>query len=260
MNGNGKPQWPPKRDVFGVGVSVTDYDEAVATIVAAGRRHDSAVVSLMSVQGLVMASNDAALRRATNAFELVAPDGQPVRWALNLLHRTRLRERVCGSELMARLCRRAAEEQVPIYLYGGEPAVLESLRASLTARYPKLPFAGVESPPFRPLTPEEDAAAVQRINDSGAGLVFLGLGYPKQDYYAHAHRGRIRGVQLCVGAAFDFLSGNKRRAPAWMQRCGLEWFSRLCQEPRRLWRRYLVYNSLYLYKLAAALLHRAPSR
>jgi exopolysaccharide biosynthesis WecB/TagA/CpsF family protein len=254
-----EPRWPPKRSVFGVGVSVTNYDEAVATIVAAGRRRDSAVVSLLPVQGLVMASNDPQLQQATNSFELVAPDGQPVRWALNLLHRTRLRDRVCGSELMSRLCQRAAEERVPIYLYGGEPAVLEALQAKLAAQYPKLPFAGVESPPFRPLTPEEDEAAVERINRSGAGLVFLGLGYPKQDYYAHAHRARIRGVQLCVGAAFDFLSGNKRRAPAWMQRCGLEWLSRLCQEPRRLWRRYLVYNALYLCKLAAALFRRAPS-
>jgi N-acetylglucosaminyldiphosphoundecaprenol N-acetyl-beta-D-mannosaminyltransferase len=176
-----------------------------------------------------------------------------VRWALNLLHGLRLRRPVCGTDLMWMLCRRAAEAGVPIYLYGGSPPTLEKLQRRLAAEFPALCIAGAESPPFRPLSAEEDEATVCRINQSGARLVFIGLGYPKQDQFAGAHRERIRAVQLCVGAAFDFLSGNKRRAPAWMRRLALEWLHRFVSEPRRLWRRYLIGNTRYAAKLAVAL-------
>ena len=184
----------------------------------------------------------------------MAPDGQPVRWALNLLHGARLPDRVCGPETMFRLCRRSAEEGVPVYFYGGAPDVLEALQANLKQQFPGLQVAGAYSPPFRPLTPDEDEAAVRAINESGAGMVFLGLGYPKQDLFAYEHRRRIVPVQLCVGAAFDFHAGRVPRAPRWMQRSGLEWCHRLAQEPKRLWRRYLVGNTLFLAKLARALL------
>lgn len=252
-------RWPEKKELFGVRVSVTTCDEAVEAILQAARRHVSTVVSLHPVHGVVTASGDPALREATNTFELVVPDGQPVRWALNLLHRAGLRDRVAGAHLMWCLCRRAAEEGVPIYLYGSSAAVLESLQTNLRARFPRLSIAGAQSPPFRRLTPQEDQATVSRINASGAGIVFLGLGYPKQDYFALEHRHRVRAVMVCVGAVFDFHSGHKKRAPVWMQRCGLEWLYRLIQEPRRLWRRYLVTNTLFLAKLALALLS-APWR
>jgi N-acetylglucosaminyldiphosphoundecaprenol N-acetyl-beta-D-mannosaminyltransferase len=120
----------------------------------------------------------------------------------------------------------------------------------LIQKFPRLRIAGAEAPPFRRLTPEEDEAMVQRINASGAGLVFIGLGCPKQDHFAADHMDHIQAVQVCVGAAFDFHAGNKRTAPAWMQRRGLEWLFRLFQEPRRLWKRYLVTNTLFLVKLA----------
>jgi N-acetylglucosaminyldiphosphoundecaprenol N-acetyl-beta-D-mannosaminyltransferase len=122
--------------------------------------------------------------------------------------------------------------------------------------FPGLIIVGAEAPPFRALTPEEDEQMVERINASGAGLLFIGLGCPKQDHFAADHAGRIQAVQLCVGAAFDFHAGNKRTAPAWMQRRGLEWMFRLCQEPRRLWKRYLVTNTLFLYKLCRQWLGR----
>jgi exopolysaccharide biosynthesis WecB/TagA/CpsF family protein len=174
---------------------------------------------------------------------------------MNLLHGTRLPERVYGPELTLRLCRRAAEEGISIYLFGGSPDVLEQLKANLERRFPGLFIAGSESPPFRRLTPEEDAAIVDRINASGARLVFIGLGCPKQDVFAFEHRTTIHAVQVCVGAAFDFHAGAKKIAPAWMQRLGLEWLFRLIQEPRRLWRRYLVTNSIFLRKLSAELLN-----
>jgi exopolysaccharide biosynthesis WecB/TagA/CpsF family protein len=179
---------------------------------------------------------------------------------VNLLHRAGLAERVYGPELMLRLCRGAAAAGVSIYLYGGNPEVAEKLRANLTHLCPGLRIAGYEAPPFRPLTPEEDRAVVERINASGAGLVFIGLGCPKQDVFAYEHRDSIRAVQLCVGAAFDFHAGVKPMAPAWMQRRGLEWLYRLIQEPGRLWRRYLVTNSIFLGKLGTAFLSKRRRR
>jgi N-acetylglucosaminyldiphosphoundecaprenol N-acetyl-beta-D-mannosaminyltransferase len=246
--------WPRKVDVFGVGISVTDYAAATAAVLQAARRRQPAVVTAHAVHALVTFSGDPELRAKANTFEVVTPDGQPVRWAVNLLHRAGLTERVYGPELMLRLCRAAAEQEVSIYLYGGNPAVAERLRANLVEKCPGLRIAGYEAPPFRALTPEEDRAVVERVNASGAGLVFIGLGCPKQDLFAYDHRESIRAVQVCVGAAFDFHAGVKKTAPAWMQKRGLEWLYRLWQEPGRLWKRYLVTNSIFVAKLAAALL------
>lgn len=245
--------WPAKRPVLGVGISVTTYDEAVDAIVSAARRGGGGVVDAASVHAVVEAARDPALYEKVNSFELVSPDGQPVRWALNLLHRARLADRVYGPELMLRLCARAAEEGLGVYLYGSVPAVIERLRRNLLERYPALRIVGAESPPFRPLTAEEDRETVARINGSGAALVFLGLGCPRQDEFAFAHRHLIDGVQLCVGAAFDFHAGTKPMAPAWMQRRGLEWVFRLACEPRRLWRRYCVTNSIFVARLSREL-------
>jgi exopolysaccharide biosynthesis WecB/TagA/CpsF family protein len=242
--------WPRKYPVLGIGVSATTYEGAVRAVLAAAARGEAAVVDAASVHAVVTAARDPALREDVNRFELVVPDGQPVRWALNLLHATRLRDRVYGPELMLRLCGAAAATGTGVYLYGGTPSVVERLRENLVRRFPSLRIAGAESPPFRPLTPEEDREVVERIRRSGARLVFVGLGCPRQDRFAAAHRARLDAVLLCVGAAFDFHAGAKRMAPPWMQRRGLEWLFRLASEPRRLWRRYLVTNSLFLAKLS----------
>jgi len=246
--------WPRKVDLFGVAVSVTAYDEAVAAILEAARFGQAAVVSCHAVHALISAACDASLREKVNTFAIVAPDGQPVRWALNLLYGAGLRDRVYGPDLMLKLCRAAAEESIPIYLYGGMPESLERLCRNLREWFPELRIAGSEAPSFRPLTVEEDRAAIERIRASGAQLVFIGLGCPRQDLFAHKHRSLIDAVQICVGAAFDFHAGVKPVAPAWMQRFGLEWLFRLACEPRRLWRRYLVTNTIFLVKLCAALL------
>jgi exopolysaccharide biosynthesis WecB/TagA/CpsF family protein len=207
------------------------------------------LVDHMPVHGLIEASRDPLLNEKINHFDIVAPDGQPVRWALNRFYKTGLTDRVYGPELMLRLCRQAEREGVGIYLYGSQSTVLEQLQQNLLRRFPRLRITGAESPPFRPLTPEEDQAVVARINQSGAGLVFLGLGCPKQEHFAYDHREQIKGVQLCVGAAFDFHAGRKKMAPGWMQRHGLEWAFRLMTEPRRLWQRYLRTNSLFILKV-----------
>ncbi len=246
--------WPRRHDVFGVGISATTYAEATAAILQAARQRVPAVVSAHAVHALMTFCGDAALRAKANSFEMITPDGQPVRWTLNLLHGAGLSDRVYGPELTLRLCQASAEQGVSIYLYGGEnDQVLERLKSSLLKRFPRLQIAGAYSPPFRPLTSTEADELVQDIQQSGAGIVFIGLGCPKQDEFAYAFRSRLNAVLVCVGAAFDFHAGIKTIAPAWMQRRGLEWLYRLWQEPRRLWKRYCITNSLYAAKLSGAM-------
>jgi exopolysaccharide biosynthesis WecB/TagA/CpsF family protein len=248
-----------KYDLFGVQVSATTYDELVDVITRAASQRASAIVSLHAVHAIVESCRDEHLKAKVNRFDAVGPDGHPVRWALNHLHGLKLADRVYGPELMLRLCRQAAVKSIPIYLYGSTPQVIELLQRQLMARFPGLQIVGAESPPFRPLTPKEDAAVVERINSSGARIVFIGLGCPKQDHFAANHAGAIRAVQVCVGAAFEFHAGTKPMAPQWLQRHGLEWLYRLVCEPRRLWRRYLQTNSIFLNKWLMTSLTRSSS-
>jgi exopolysaccharide biosynthesis WecB/TagA/CpsF family protein len=180
---------------------------------------------------------------------MLTPDGQPVRWGLNLLHEIGLTDRVYGPTLMLRICEAAAADDQPIYLYGSRPAVLERLVKRLPEAVPGLKIAGFHSPPFRPLTPAEDAADIQAIKASGARILFVGLGCPRQEAWAFTHRDQLAVPIVCVGAAFDFHAGTLRQAPAWMQAHGLEWLFRLVMEPRRLWRRYTKHIPIYLFLL-----------
>jgi exopolysaccharide biosynthesis WecB/TagA/CpsF family protein len=244
--------WPAKYDLFGVRVAAGNYDQVVDVVAQAAKKRQPAIVSLHAVHAIVESISDPALLVKVNRFDAVLPDGQPVRWALNHLHGVGLRERVYGPELMLRLCARAANEAIAIYLYGSSPEVIDKLQQNLRARFPALQIVGAESPPFRALTAEEGECVVRRINESGAGILFVGLGCPKQDHFAADHANLIEPVQVCVGAAFDFHAGTKPMAPAWMQRHGLEWVYRLSREPRRLWRRYIQTNSIFLAKWLAA--------
>ncbi len=189
--------WPSKHEVFGVPISAVTCDEACHAIIDAAKQRTSAVVSAFSVHALIEAAKPKFIQHAKR-FDIITPDGQPVRWALNWLYGAKLQSNVRGSELTWRLCERAAEDGVSIYLYGSSPQTLKSLETNLLAAFPKLKIAGAESPPFRPLSPEEDAAMVERVNSSGAGLMFLGLGCPKQDHFAAEHVDRIlRSPTLC---------------------------------------------------------------
>jgi N-acetylglucosaminyldiphosphoundecaprenol N-acetyl-beta-D-mannosaminyltransferase len=248
--------WPAKYDLFGVRVTASNYDQIIEVVARTAEERLPAIVSLHAVHAIIESIRDPDLLAKVNRFDAVLPDGQPVRWALNSLHSVGLRERVYGPELMLRLCQRAADDGIPIYLYGSMPEVINSLQDKLVSKFPKLQIAGVESPPFRALSPAEDDAVVRRINASGAGILLIGLGCPKQDHFAAEHADRIHPVQVCVGAAFDFHAGTKPMAPAWMQRHGLEWVYRLTREPRRLWRRYLHTNSIFLAKWMAAAVAR----
>jgi exopolysaccharide biosynthesis WecB/TagA/CpsF family protein len=186
-----------------------------------------------------------------NSFDLVTPDGQPVRWALNLLHGAGLRDRVYGPTLTLRVLARCAAEGLPVYLYGSTEPTLDRLVAALTEQFPDLKVAGREPSKFRSAAPGEADAIAARIRGSGARVVLVGLGCPRQEQFAYAMRPLLDAPLLAVGAAFDYHAGQLRKPPPWMQRRGLEWLWRLALEPRRLWRRYLLLNPAYLARLGA---------
>jgi len=238
--------WPKKYDLFGVGVSSTTYSEVTEILILAAKCRRPTLVDFTPVSVLSEASANLEFRSRLNSFDLVCPDGQPVRWCLNYFYKARLRERVCGTTAMLLLCEAAAHESLGVYLYGSTPDTLQKLQTKLVILFPQLRIVGAEAPPFRPLTTKERSDVVRRIHDSGAGFVFVGLGSPKQEAFAWEQRLALDAVQLCVGAAYDFIAGTKRRAPLWMQKTGLEWLHRVLSEPARLGRRYVVGNARFV--------------
>ena len=240
---------PRKHSVAGVLVSVTNYEEVTTLVIRAGTSASQPNRRLCPGYVIVQALKNPDFRLKANAFDIVCPDGQAVRWCLNRFYSAGLTDRACGTTSMLRLCECAAKHRVSVFLFGSTDKTLLRLATRLREMYPSLEIAGMESPPFRKLSVREDKAALERINASGAGIVFLGLGAPKQEIFAWDHRNRVNAVQLCVGAAFDFMAGTKPRAPVWMQRAGLEWLFRLVMEPKRLGRRYIQGNARFLWEV-----------
>lgn len=248
-------------NVFGVGVSTTTYAEAADAIVAAGRRHQSYAMTALAVHGLIEAVSDTDFgARINNEFDLVTPDGMPVKWAMNLLHRAGLTSRVAGPEVIWHVFERAEQEGVSIFIYGSTGETCRLFAEAITTRHPNLLIAGIQPDRFRDATPEEDMADIEAIHDSGAGIVLVGRGCPRQERWVADHRGKVNAAMMAVGAAFDFGAGLKSRPPAIIQRFGLEWAWRLAAEPKRLWRRYLSTNSRYVALLVGAMIARLAGR
>jgi len=235
-----------KRNLIGVLVDVVDYEAAVHRIITAARLRQSMSVSALAVHGVMTGALDEAHRYRLNHLDLVAPDGQPVRWALNALHGAGLTDRVYGPSLTLKVCERAAAESLPIYLYGSQGHVLEALRRNLCSQFPGLQIAGWQPSRFRQLSVDEQKEVARTITDSGARLVLAGLGCPRQEVWVYEYRNLLPMPLLAVGAAFDFHAGHVAQAPPRVQRAGLEWLFRLLLEPRRLWRRYLLLNPHYI--------------
>jgi len=248
----------PTLSLLGVNVSRVNYDSAVEAIINAAKRRQSFGVTALAVHGVMEAYRDPAFRKLLNTHDLIAPDGQPVRWALNLLGAKELEDRVYGPTLTLKVCERAATEQLPIFLFGSTQSVLDRLERNLKYKFPGLMIAGVQADRFRDASPEEDKADIERINHSGAAIVFVGRGCPRQETWVAQHRGKINAAMIAVGAAFDIHSGNANQAPKLMQDYGLEWFFRLTREPRRLWRRYLILNPLFLWNFTRQLIGLQP--
>ncbi len=248
--------WPTRAALFGVPVSVTTYAELSEAIVRAAQSGHPARVTALAVHGLMTAASDATFCHVIESFDAVAPDGQPVAFALNRLHHAGLPGRVRAVDLTIEVLSRAARLSLPVYLFGSREEVVSTLRARLGRRFEGLRIVGSEPGLYRPLAPGERDAIVARVNRSGAKLLLLGMGCPHQERFAHTLGDAVTPVQMCVGSVFDVLSGTKPEAPGWMRRHGLEWLFRLCVEPRRLWRRYLVTNTQFVIALILALLRR----
>jgi N-acetylglucosaminyldiphosphoundecaprenol N-acetyl-beta-D-mannosaminyltransferase len=255
-------QVPEKQVVAGVGISKTSYAEVVGLCCDWAAEHRAVAatraryICVTSVHGVITAQDDPEVHRILNEADIATPDGMPLVWAIRSFgHREQ--QRVYGPTLMLELCRGAEAAGLKVFLYGGREATLPLLIERLTARRPGLQIVGSYSPPFRPLTEEEDARVCEQIRSSDADIVFVGISTPKQEKWMYQHRDAFPGVTLIgVGAAFDFHAGCVKQAPAWMQNSGLEWLYRLCAEPGRLWKRYLLVTPRFLPLWAMQLLRQ----
>jgi N-acetylglucosaminyldiphosphoundecaprenol N-acetyl-beta-D-mannosaminyltransferase len=238
-----------RSNLFGILFTATNYAELTTHIferIDSGRPLNSGVAAL-AVHGLIEGYNDPILRAQINSLDWVVPDGQPVRWALNYFYSLQLKKRVYGPDLMLHLLEQAAAKGVPVFFYGSKETTLVLLQKNLTKKFPSLVIAGTQGDRFRDSTEDEKWLDRQTIIRSGAKLVFVGRGCPRQEKWVAENKEHIPAVLVAVGAAFDFHAGTVKQAPAWMQDSGLEWLFRLAQEPRRLWRRYLLTNTQFLF-------------
>jgi exopolysaccharide biosynthesis WecB/TagA/CpsF family protein len=238
-----------KRKLLGVMFNVIDYESAIESIVNAAKLERGFAVTALAVHGTMTAVFKADYRYRLNSFDLVVPDGQPVRWGLNWLHGAGLRDRVYGPKLTKLLLQRCAAEGLPVYFYGTNAAILGQLVDTLRRTMPKLQIAGCSPSRFGTISCAEQEEIARRIRESGAKVTLAALGCPRQETWAHELRPLLQMPVLAVGAAVPFLAGSLPQAPVWMQRAGLEWLFRLMVEPRRLFWRYAILNPLYLILL-----------
>lgn len=239
-----------KKNLIGVQIDAVDYEAAVERVIQGAKEKRGMACTALAVHGVMTGVSDSEHRYRLNHFDMIVPDGQPVRWGVNLLHGTKLPDRVYGPTLTLKICERAAEEGLPVYFYGSRQEVIDKLIANLKDMYPKIQIAGTSPSRFRRLNADEKEEVAETIKSSGAAITFVGLGCPRQEVWAYEYRDALSMPLIAVGAAFDFHAGTLPQAPRQMQNMGLEWLFRLIQEPKRLWRRYLILNPTYLYLLA----------
>uniref|UniRef100_B8HR89 Glycosyl transferase, WecB/TagA/CpsF family n=1 Tax=Cyanothece sp. (strain PCC 7425 / ATCC 29141) TaxID=395961 RepID=B8HR89_CYAP4 len=235
----------PYRLILASRIDATSYTDACDRIQVWAEQRTSCYIIAANVHVVMTAYWNSAFQTVLNHAALVTPDGMPLVWGLRLLG-IKNQPRVYGPDLMLAWCERSAQLGLPIYLYGGTDAMLTKLSQNLHHRFPQLKIAGAYAPPFRPLTVAEMESDRQRIAASGARVVFVGLGCPKQEFWMAEQQGSLDLVMIGVGAAFSFFSGEVSQAPRWMMNAGLEWLYRFLMEPQRLWQRYLVNNPLFV--------------
>lgn len=236
----------PSITIFGTHIHTTSYTDVLNRMEYWIAEKSSRYVCVCNVHSVMTAYDDVSFRTILNQSDLTTPDGMPLVWALRMFG-FKNQPRVYGPTLVLAFCQLAQKKGYSIFLYGGTEDSLHCLQERLWKQFPKLKIVGSLSPPFRPLTTEEDTAIIKQINISGADVVFAGIGCPKQERWMAARRGKVQAIMVGVGAAFDFHAGKVRQAPAFMQAMGMEWLFRLCMEPRRLWKRYLLCNSRFLW-------------
>jgi N-acetylglucosaminyldiphosphoundecaprenol N-acetyl-beta-D-mannosaminyltransferase len=256
-----RPSDLPRREILGIPLAMTDYERAMDAMDAMIATRERGYVCAVAVHAVMVAQHDADLRDALLGSSLTVPDGMPLVWAANMLGES-LPNRVYGPELMSRYCARSAEKGHRVWLYGGrDQGSLAQLALNLRHEHPGLQIVGGYSPPFRPLTQDEEDRLVAEINRDKPDVLWVGIGVPKQEKWMAHMRERLQvPVMAAVGAAFDFHAGRVSQAPPWMQERGLEWTYRIAQEPRRLLPRYLYYNPAFLLGLGRQVLRERLRR
>ncbi len=245
------------QNILGVGISTINLRQAVDTLAAWIVHQERHYVCVSNVHSVMECQDADDLRLIHNQAGMVTPDGVPLVWLLRLAGHRHV-DRVYGPDLLLAAFSDPVMAGARHYFYGGAQGVADQLVSRLRRDFPASQVVGTYCPPFRALTPEEDAEVIAKINAARPDIVWVGLGMPKQERWIAEHLGSVdAAVLIGVGAAFDFLSGAKRQAPPWMQRNGLEWLFRLATEPRRLWRRYLIYNPRFVYLASLELLGRS---
>ncbi|WP_323757931.1 WecB/TagA/CpsF family glycosyltransferase [Roseivirga sp.] len=225
-----------------------DYELASEIIVENGIQRCSFGVSALAVHGLMTSITNSELGQVINNIDLIVPDGQPVRWALNSFYKLGMQDRVYGPELTLWVLKKANEKALKVYLYGSTEHTLSKFQEFIERDYPDVDICGVHIDRFREATTEEDLEDIEKINSSGANIVLVGRGCPRQEFWVAHHKGKVNAAMMAVGAAFDFHAGTVKQAPSWMQKNGLEWLYRLAQEPKRLAKRYFITNSHFILK------------
>jgi exopolysaccharide biosynthesis WecB/TagA/CpsF family protein len=243
------------KNLLGVRMCAVDYESATEKILTCAKAGQRCTVSALAVHGLMTGALDSVHRYRLNHLDLVVPDGHPVRWAMNRLGNAGLHEVVFGPRLTILVCEEAARQGVPVYFYGSTEETLQLLLANLLLKFPSLIVAGAEPSKFRNLTEAEQIETADRIRGSKAGILFAGLGCPRQEVFAYEMGNLLAMPILAVGAAFDYHAGLLKDSPRFLERMGLRWLHRLAQEPRRLWRRYLVTNTQFVVLFFAQWLH-----
>ncbi len=239
--------------ILGAFIDALTWKEALSAMTTWADKRESRYLCICNVHSVTTTTRDPAFCRIINSADLATPDGAPVAWALRKFGFPN-QERIDGPSLMWKYLEQAEVLGQSVFLYGSTDETLERLRMRIKESFPALRLVGSYAPPFRSLTEEEDEAEVDMINRTGAQVVFVGLGCPKQEQWMASHRGRVQAVMVGVGAAFDYHAGTKKRAPVWWQRHGLEWLYRLGTEPQRLMKRYMVTNTLFIVGFSHQLL------
>jgi N-acetylglucosaminyldiphosphoundecaprenol N-acetyl-beta-D-mannosaminyltransferase len=236
----------PIQSVIGFPVTALPFKAQIKLMVKWASQRKSKAVCVANVHMLMEAYANPSFADVLLDADLVTPDGMPLVWLMNVLGRSR-QDRVAGVDILLGLCEQASARNVSVFFLGSKPEILERIKEKLNEQFPALKISGMEPLPFRTLTPEEDEAVVQKINQSGAGIVLVSLGCPKQELWINEHKGRVNAVMVGLGGAFPVYAGIHRRAPHWIRKSGFEWLYRLQQEPGRLWKRYLTTIPPFVY-------------
>lgn len=242
-----------KKQVIGSDISLGTYDEFIKYFFEIAQRRKSSYVCVANVHMLIEGFKDPVFQKIINEADLATPDGMPISKALGWLYGIR-QDRVAGMDIMPDLMQKCEKHNLSIYLYGSTDDILADIKLKAENEFPSLNICGMYSPPFRDIDADEHKRILRRINDANPDFVFVALGCPKQEKWMAQQKGHINSCMIGLGGAFEVYAGRKKRAPLWMQRGSLEWFYRLLNDPRRLWKRYLYTNSFFVILLLKQLI------